>query len=349
MQDFAGSSLRSIGILAIVFLAIEVGGVAPIVLFVLKSRLARIHELRMTLFALLIAVPRPIALEFSQREVSLGVLEEDDADASEQYEAADLPTPGVQAPQTGNKKQALLDAVTKGDPKSRRRRVQQLLAMRLPYTRVLRARQDVISGSAGERGAWRRRAGDLLFLLPVLAWAAVIAVVEGMTWQLQRRERHLLEPKYAVTTFTYAATAIITWSGELVALAAEGASADVLATTRTKMTDAANLSVQAIKAFIFGNRNFQGRNVVGGTIWDVPALTTLFFGDVCLASSGSCADEADLKWLDQRGLYITTQNLVEEAKYLATDHDAWLTPLNERYQLLQNVGTSDLFKGVGER
>lgn len=180
MQDHALASLRDIGVVAIVCLALEAGLMAPILMIIVLRQLRKVAELRLTLFSLLLAVPRPIALELSQRVVSLGELEDEEDGLSEMDNM-------VEEGATHQKK-----ALQEGRDKSaRRNKVRQLMAIRIPYNRVQTARNNLRLGSKSERGGYKRWIWDLSVAAPFLAWAVIIVIVQSMTWRLQVSTRQI--------------------------------------------------------------------------------------------------------------------------------------------------------------
>lgn len=79
-------NLQRIGVIAIVFMCLEVGALVPVAIVLLHVRLQRILSGRLHRMAVLLSVPRALLLELSRREVVVGgagEVEEDDEEDGE--------------------------------------------------------------------------------------------------------------------------------------------------------------------------------------------------------------------------------------------------------------------------
>lgn len=154
-----------------------------------------------------------------------------------------------------------------------------------------------------------------------------------------------------MTIMTYDAMSLVTWSADLVVLAALGRPEEDLDVARKYLTDAVHDAIHAQNAILFGTDDFHGRQVVGGTMWGMKDLYQLHFGESCLRPNKDCLpieDDEDA-WLTRRGFYFLLSNLCDEAARIARDPTPHLTWQNSRFQTLQRFGLEELRYGAEQR
>ena len=347
----ARDSVSPIRSVAIGFLVAEVAVAAPMAALALWRGLRGFKELRVTLLSLLVAVPRPLAVDLGQREVTLeGVADEDDEGGHGRVSeegGKGGEEDGEWGGGEGGWEKGKGGAAAGERQKSKGRQVQHLMGVRIPAASATRARALVASGSAKERRGFARNAMEFAALGAVVAWAGAVIAVYARTLSLASEELLQLDPQHAFTVYTSQVTQMLVWANEMVAQQMEGAGAAAVAQQRALLQQATGLTQEAVSAVIFGASDLEGSAVQGGTVWSAPELKSLWFGDVCLDPAGCVSMYSDpLSATTRRGMYILTTQLIEQAKRLVTDPDQGLTYRNARAKLIGTVGTKHLQTGL---
>lgn len=164
MQGHAESRLSLVARIALASLVLQ-AALSPLLAIVALRLLSRAKAVRLSLFSVLIAVPRPIAARFSQLPVSLGALEDE--------------LEGPAEPMQPQRSRAESKRTGGGGS------VRDLLAVPISYAKVQAARTRLQAGAKRERGRGRRWVWVGAVLAPFALWTAVVTALQVITLRLK--------------------------------------------------------------------------------------------------------------------------------------------------------------------
>ena len=194
LVDRTVANLRTIGVLSLAFLAIDVGALVPIATLLIHRRMRRVLVLRGSQVAVPLAVPRGLLAELARRPVHLDpefADLEDDGEDDDPGGGGDNGGSGAGGGAGADTTARTAKANALRERRASRASVRLLLAQKLDPERVVQSWEQVVRRREKQR---THRALEAKILLPFFAWAAAVAALLGATWALQGHSAKKIEP-----------------------------------------------------------------------------------------------------------------------------------------------------------
>jgi len=334
----AKANLADIGTFAMVFLVIEVFLVVPASVGYLHVLMKRVLSMRITLLSVLLAVPKQVMHEYLRKKIIMDALEEDEED--EENDVGNL-NDVDENPQEGERKIS--------------KKVRAMLGSRLQLDAALAGKVVLL---ANRRKLRTHRVMEMRVAAPFLVWGVTVAILLGVTFQLQASSQNSLQPKRTAEFMGFHTLSTGAMAIELV-MRTEAKVRGIIPLTdekqqevRDRLKNHVNLMKDAEITLMFGtesleDHSYEGEVVLPGTVFMNKKIRSIHFGDTCFDMCDS--DDPVRKRMEsslKRGFFPLIVRIYEEATLLSTEIDADLTMANPKVRTLFEVSVHDVTEAI---